>query len=328
MSFKREGDDPGQLGVLQRRRIADLLANYIPEEEALLLRSGKYACTVCAHRPVFDTLEVLTVHRAGRRHRSSLQHFYGRKGSPQAVAQQQGQGQEVQAEEEGSPAPLLARTRRITHSALLKAAPYSSCCRRAGALGSSSRVGAAQAGPNSALPLPGAPQGHGGAAAATPAAALPGHRGGHGGTAAATPAAVLPGHRGGHGAAAAATPAALLPGHRGGHGAAAAATPAAVLPGHRGGHGAAAAATPAAVLPGHRGGRAGTPRAAAARRQPGGSGGASAAAPSPARRQALERYLQLRSAGWLQDPSGKWVKDQNVEFDSDEEEPPALLPPA
>ncbi|XP_063997274.1 sodium channel modifier 1 isoform X2 [Pogoniulus pusillus] len=72
MSFKREGDDPGQLGVLQRRRIADLLANYIPEEEALLLRSGKYACTVCAHRPVFDTLEVLTVHRAGRRHRSRL----------------------------------------------------------------------------------------------------------------------------------------------------------------------------------------------------------------------------------------------------------------
>ncbi|XP_061872359.1 sodium channel modifier 1 isoform X1 [Colius striatus] len=68
MSFKRDGDDPAQLGVLQKRRVADLLANYIPEDEALLLRSGRYACTVCAHRPVFDTLDMLTVHRAGRRH--------------------------------------------------------------------------------------------------------------------------------------------------------------------------------------------------------------------------------------------------------------------
>lgn len=32
------------------------------------------------------------------------------------------------------------------------------------------------------------------------------------------------------------------------------------------------------------------------------------------------------SSGWLQDRSGKWVKDENVEFDSDEEEP-TLLPP-
>lgn len=31
----------------------------------------------------------------------------------------------------------------------------------------------------------------------------------------------------------------------------------------------------------------------------------------------------LGSSGWVQDGSGKWVKDENVEFDSDEEEPPA-----
>ncbi|NWI67125.1 SCNM1 protein, partial [Todus mexicanus] len=55
----------------QKRRVADLLANYIPEDEALLLRSGRFACTVCAHRPVFDTLDVLTVHRAGKKHLSS-----------------------------------------------------------------------------------------------------------------------------------------------------------------------------------------------------------------------------------------------------------------
>lgn len=36
--------------------------------------------------------------------------------------------------------------------------------------------------------------------------------------------------------------------------------------------------------------------------------------------------LHYSSSGWLQDRSGKWVKDENAEFDSDEEEP-ALLPP-
>ncbi|OPJ69980.1 sodium channel modifier 1 [Patagioenas fasciata monilis] len=76
-----------------------------------------------------------------------------------------------------------------------------------------------------------------------------------------------------------------------------------------------------------------TPKVAPARPQRGSKGKAvAAAAPSrpeglsPERRRVLERYLQLRSAGWIQDPSGKWVKDENAEFDSDEEEPPALLP--
>lgn len=31
------------------------------------------------------------------------------------------------------------------------------------------------------------------------------------------------------------------------------------------------------------------------------------------------------SQGWLQDRSGNWVKDENVEFDSDDEDPPSLL---
>ncbi|OXB72333.1 UNVERIFIED_CONTAM: hypothetical protein H355_015632 [Colinus virginianus] len=70
MSFKRDGDDAGQLAVLRKRRVADLLANCIPEDEALLLRSGRYACTLCPHRPTFDTLRVLAVHRAGRKHLS------------------------------------------------------------------------------------------------------------------------------------------------------------------------------------------------------------------------------------------------------------------
>ncbi|KAH1179979.1 hypothetical protein KIL84_006029 [Mauremys mutica] len=48
---------------------------------------------------------------------------------------------------------------------------------------------------------------------------------------------------------------------------------------------------------------------------------------SPEKRQALEHYLLLRSSGWIQDPSGKWVKDENVEFDSDEDEPPSCHHP-
>ncbi|KAM6229119.1 sodium channel modifier 1-like isoform 1-T1 [Spheniscus humboldti] len=259
MSFKREGDDPAQLGVLQKRRVADLLANYIPEDEALLLRSGRYACTVCAHRPVFDTLDVLTVHRAGKKHMGSLQRFYGRKRSLQDAAQKRCHVEEVQAEEarvQGSPAPLLAQTRRIARSALLKAAPYSSCCRRTGAEGSSSRAGVAQMGPSAAVTPP--------------------------------------------------------------------------EPSQKDGE--AVDASPAALLPGHRGRRADAPKATPARTQRGGKGKASSSALSqpealsPERRQALERYLQLRSAGWIQDRSGKWVKDENAEFDSDEDEPPALLP--
>lgn len=36
--------------------------------------------------------------------------------------------------------------------------------------------------------------------------------------------------------------------------------------------------------------------------------------------------LHYISSGWLRDRSGKWVKDENVEFDSDEDEPVELAP--
>ena len=35
-----------------------------------------------------------------------------------------------------------------------------------------------------------------------------------------------------------------------------------------------------------------------------------------------QRFLELKKAGWILDCVGKWVKDENVEFDSDEEDPP------
>ncbi|XP_063173211.1 sodium channel modifier 1 isoform X2 [Candoia aspera] len=134
MSFKREGDDPGQLQVLKKRRVAELLANYIPEDEALLLRNGRYACTVCFQRPVFDTLDMLTVHRSGKKHLASLQKFYGKKHSLENEVQKRQHQAYLQAEEDSAqgalgPAPLLAQTRKITWNALLKTVPYSSCCR-------------------------------------------------------------------------------------------------------------------------------------------------------------------------------------------------------
>lgn len=146
----------------------------------------RYACTVCPHRPVFDTLEVLAVHRAGRKHVGSecgaargaalggggggrvsaptpplpsfpgLRRCYGGSRAQEAAVRER-QCQEVALSTEvgaeppplprppkggselgpplppqGSAAPLLLRTRRIAQSALLKAAPYSSCCRRTG----------------------------------------------------------------------------------------------------------------------------------------------------------------------------------------------------
>lgn len=38
----------------------------------------------------------------------------------------------------------------------------------------------------------------------------------------------------------------------------------------------------------------------------------------------IPKPVSFLSQGWLQDRSGRWIKDENVEFDSDEEEPPQL----
>lgn len=142
MSFKREGDDWSQLNVLKKRRVGDLLANYIPEEEVLMLRDGRFACAVCPHRPVLDTVAMLTAHRAGKKHLSSLQLFYGKKQPGEGMEQNPRQQNELREEtktELGSlslrlpsphQAPLLVRTRLTTQSALHRAPDYDSCCRR------------------------------------------------------------------------------------------------------------------------------------------------------------------------------------------------------
>ncbi|XP_027624076.1 sodium channel modifier 1 isoform X2 [Tupaia chinensis] len=130
MSFKREGDDWSQLNVLKKRRVGDLLASYIPEDEALMLRDGRFACAICPHRPVLDTLAMLTAHRAGKKHLSSLQLFYGKKQPGKETEQNPRPQSESRREETKAEAPLLTQTRLITQRALHRAPHYNSCCRR------------------------------------------------------------------------------------------------------------------------------------------------------------------------------------------------------
>lgn len=39
----------------------------------------------------------------------------------------------------------------------------------------------------------------------------------------------------------------------------------------------------------------------------------------------LSYQIKLLESGWIQDGNGKWIKDPNVEFDSDEDEPPPFF---
>ncbi|XP_041843595.1 sodium channel modifier 1 isoform X2 [Melanotaenia boesemani] len=144
MSFKREGNDKSQLNILKKRRVADLLSHFIPEDEAALMKNGRYTCLVCSYRPVFDTVDMLTVHRQGKKHLEGLKAFYGKKAKLKNEIAKRQHDNYIQAEDRcqdaSSSAPLLAQTRKITHHALLKKVPYNSCHRKASA--KSERAGA------------------------------------------------------------------------------------------------------------------------------------------------------------------------------------------
>ena len=71
MSFKRDGDDSSLLETLRKRRIKDLFSEDIPEDEAKLLSNGRFACLVCKSNPIFDTVSMLSVHRKGKKHQHS-----------------------------------------------------------------------------------------------------------------------------------------------------------------------------------------------------------------------------------------------------------------
>ncbi|XP_067305728.1 sodium channel modifier 1 [Pseudorasbora parva] len=253
MSFKREGDDQSQLNALKKRRVADLLSNFIPHDEAVLMKNGRYSCVVCSHCPVFDTVEMLMVHRKGKRHLEGMKWFYGKKNQLKREIDKRRHQDYVKAEDDrqepSSSAPLLSQTRKITHHALLRTAPYSSCHRKASERTESSGCGQEDINdqfnninPHTSI---------------------------------------------------------------------------------RTGSIDSMSTTSTTVHQGQTEGKEQT------KKRKKGSSIVTSIDCEPLteeRRREMDHYLKLKSSGWLQDRSGKWVKDENVEFDSDEEEP-ALLPP-
>lgn len=58
--------------TLQSQRVKELLGVQIPEGEAKLLSNGRLTCLICIHRPIFDTINVLSIHRQGKKHLSGM----------------------------------------------------------------------------------------------------------------------------------------------------------------------------------------------------------------------------------------------------------------
>ncbi|XP_047480847.1 sodium channel modifier 1-like [Penaeus chinensis] len=79
MSFKPDTSPASLLNQLNDRRVTELLAEHIPEDEAKLLSNGRYTCLVCNDRPIADTLAVLSQHRVGKKHRFYLAKFMEKK---------------------------------------------------------------------------------------------------------------------------------------------------------------------------------------------------------------------------------------------------------
>ncbi|XP_077865353.1 uncharacterized protein LOC144351951 [Saccoglossus kowalevskii] len=138
MSFKREGNDFSALNILKKRRVAELLAYDVPDDEATLMASGRYACTVCYHRPVFDTLDILIVHRKGKKHAANLQRQYHKQQEIADLQLKRVQREYLKRENSKSQnksdsssdkqtAPLIVEAQKAAQKTLLKAAPYNSC---------------------------------------------------------------------------------------------------------------------------------------------------------------------------------------------------------
>ncbi|KXJ09167.1 sodium channel modifier 1 [Exaiptasia diaphana] len=72
MSFKRVADDFDDFNIQRKRRVNDLLLDNIPSDEITLMSNGKLACLVCHHRPVFDTTAMISLHRNGKKHLANV----------------------------------------------------------------------------------------------------------------------------------------------------------------------------------------------------------------------------------------------------------------
>ncbi|XP_043116195.1 sodium channel modifier 1 isoform X1 [Puntigrus tetrazona] len=279
MSFKREGDDQSQLNVLKKRRVADLLSNFIPDDEATLMKNGRYSCLVCSHRPVFDTVDMLMVHRRGKRHLEGMKWFYGKKNQLKHEVDKRRHQDYVKAEDErqepSSSAPLLSQTRKITHHALLRTAPYSSCHRKASKQLESSECGQEDSkdqinNVNSST-----------------------HSSISTGSIDCISTSSPTGTTNVYLKAFCAYIFDIFHTH--------------------------CINVSFVVQQGQTQGKEETKKEK--------KGSSTVCEPvTEQRRKELEHYLKLKSSGWLQDRSGKWVKDENVEFDSDEEEPDQLPP--
>ncbi|XP_037527217.1 sodium channel modifier 1 [Rhipicephalus sanguineus] len=140
MAFKREGTDTALLQDLQKRRVSEILVSHIPEDEALLLKNGKYACTLCPHRPVLDTIEMLAMHRKGKRHLINLtRHLSHTKWKERELQKRLQEANTASGTVATSfdrtkllgSAPVKA-TKKAPRLKLMKSAPYSSCCKKKG----------------------------------------------------------------------------------------------------------------------------------------------------------------------------------------------------
>eukprot|EP00731_Ephydatia_muelleri_P022796 Em0015g379a len=120
---------------LQKRRIAELLASHIPPDEALLMRNGKYACLVCRHKPTFDTLTTLSIHRDGQKHIGAAHEAMKRKQADREEVERRLQLAQVQGVKSSlkgllTTPPLLEQAQVATRNALMASAPYSSLAAR------------------------------------------------------------------------------------------------------------------------------------------------------------------------------------------------------
>ncbi|KAJ8048884.1 Sodium channel modifier 1 [Holothuria leucospilota] len=128
MSFKREGDDFSELNIIKKRRVEELLSRDIPDDEAHLMKNGRFACLVCSHQPVLDTVEMLCVHRDGKRHKQCAEHFFRKKREFHQLVEKRRHELSLHGNSADSSkntqAPLLMRAQAASKNALLRYAPY------------------------------------------------------------------------------------------------------------------------------------------------------------------------------------------------------------
>ncbi|XP_062519298.1 sodium channel modifier 1-like [Corticium candelabrum] len=270
MSFKLVGDRVGEIRLLNRRRREELLTNNIPDDEAVLLKNGTYACTVCKHCPVVDSIDMLVVHRRGKKHVEATKLRIKQKELERDEKQRRDQEAALQSladssdtdeschysfEESGKAActvaPLLEMTRKRIGHALMKETPYCSTAQRKRAKVSERPTRFFQHQSDHERECSNITEND--------------HRNSH--TTNSEAAAVMMSKP---------------------------------------------TATSSYVFPWN----AGISSRQKSER------GQSTAAKTGEHNEHL-RYLQLKQSGWLQDANGKWYKDPDVEFDSDEEEPPS-----